>query len=34
LETGATNTVTFDSPGTVSYLCEIHPDMTGIVTVN
>jgi len=27
-------TVTFEKPGTYSYLCNVHPWMTGSVTVN
>lgn len=30
---GATYTRTFTTPGTFSYLCTIHPDMTGVVAV-
>jgi plastocyanin len=31
--TGQTFTVGFDTPGTYSYYCEIHPAMIGQVTV-
>jgi hypothetical protein len=27
-------TMTFEKPGTYSYVCNVHPWMTGIVTVN
>ncbi len=33
LDTGDTGEVTFDTAGDFSYFCEIHPDMTGTVTV-
>jgi plastocyanin len=31
--TGQTFSVTFDTPGTFAYYCEIHPGMIGQVTV-
>jgi plastocyanin len=30
---GRTFTTTIDSPGTVEYVCTIHPSMTGTITV-
>ena len=33
LESGATFTQTFATPGTFAYLCQIHPDMRGTVEV-
>ena len=33
MATGQTFTVDFDTPGTYSYYCEIHPAMIGQVTV-
>ena len=30
---GASATVTFDEPGTFTYICSFHPFMTGTVTV-
>lgn len=30
---GATFSYTFEEPGTYSYHCTLHPDMTGAVTV-
>jgi plastocyanin len=33
LPTGARYSYTFTTPGTYSYLCTIHPSMTGTVTV-
>jgi plastocyanin len=34
LATGQSFTVTFDQPGTYAYLCTVHPDMVGTVTVD
>jgi plastocyanin len=33
LQPGESFSFTFDEPGTYSYLCEIHPEMTGTVNV-
>ena len=33
LQQGATYQVTFTTPGTHTYICAIHPDMTGTITV-
>lgn len=33
LESGGSFTQTFTTPGTVNYLCQIHPDMTGTIEV-
>ena len=33
LGAGEAGSVTFDTPGTFSYICAIHPAMTGVVTV-
>jgi plastocyanin len=33
LATGGTFSFTFDTAGTYAYFCEIHPDMTGTITV-
>ena len=33
LDSGASGSATFSQPGTFSYFCSIHPDMTGSVTV-
>ncbi len=33
LESGGTFTQTFATPGTVTYLCQIHPDMRGTIEV-
>lgn len=33
LDAGATVTITFDSAGTFDVFCELHPSMTGKVTV-
>jgi plastocyanin len=33
LEVGQSFSQTFTSPGTVSYYCAIHPDMTGVINV-
>lgn len=30
---GGTFEVTFDEPGTVEYVCTIHPGMAGTITV-
>jgi plastocyanin len=30
---GGSGSVTFNTPGTYSYFCAIHPDMTGTITV-
>jgi plastocyanin len=34
LQPGESFSFTFDEPGTYSYLCEIHPEMTGTVDVS
>ena len=34
LPPGRTETATFDQPGTFSYYCTIHPEMSGTVTVD
>jgi plastocyanin len=34
LQPGESFSFTFDEPGTYSYLCEIHPEMTGTVNVS
>ena len=33
LQQGDTFSVTFDQPGSWSYTCTIHPEMTGVVSV-
>lgn len=33
IESGGSASITFDTPGTYSYICSIHPDMTGTVVV-
>jgi plastocyanin len=33
LPTGQSWSFTFEDPGTVTYLCQVHPDMTGTITV-
>ena len=33
LKQGESATISFDSPGAYEYLCTIHPDMRGVVTV-
>ena len=33
LAAGRSWTFTFTQPGTMTYLCQVHPDMTGVVTV-
>ena len=33
LSTGQSWSFTFDDPGTVAYLCQVHPDMTGTITI-
>lgn len=33
LNTGDSYEFTFDEPGTFSYFCEVHPNMTGTITV-
>jgi plastocyanin len=33
LQPGESFSYTFDTPGTYAYHCEIHPDMTGTITV-
>ena len=33
MEPGATFSFTFNEPGTWAYVCGLHPDMTGTVTV-
>jgi hypothetical protein len=34
VQPGQSYSFTFDKPGTYTYHCEIHPDMTGTVTVS
>ncbi|MDX1448034.1 MAG: cupredoxin domain-containing protein [Acidimicrobiia bacterium] len=34
LGAGETFTFTFDTPGTFDYVCQIHPSMTGRITVS
>ena len=33
LETGASFSATFDEAGTISYHCNVHPDMTGTIVI-
>lgn len=33
LEPGQSGSVTFDTPGTFNYFCQIHPNMTGSIVV-
>jgi plastocyanin len=33
IDPGATASVTFDEPGTFTYICSFHPFMTGTITV-
>ena len=33
IDPGGSASITFDTPGTYSYFCSIHPDMTGTVVV-
>jgi plastocyanin len=33
LSSGDTFTFTFDQPGTYGYFCQIHPEMTGSITI-
>lgn len=33
IDSGGSASITFDTPGTYSYICSIHPDMTGTVVV-
>jgi len=34
LATGDSFTFTFDEPGTYTYFCELHPQMTGTIVVS
>ena len=33
LEADARSSLTLDTPGTFAFLCSVHPDMTGTITV-
>lgn len=33
VSSGETFTFTFDQPGTYDYFCQIHPEMTGTITI-
>jgi plastocyanin len=33
IDPGGSASITFDTPGTYTYICSIHPDMTGTVVV-
>ncbi len=33
LDPAGSATITFNTPGTYSYFCSVHPDMTGTITV-